>query len=81
MIEVLQFSANFCAPCHALSRQLRGKELTKININKTPEIAEKYNIRSAPILLFLKDGIEVYRHKGILTAEEFDTILDGITLQ
>lgn len=78
MLEVLQFSANFCAPCHALSRALRERKVTKININKTPEIAEQYNVRSAPILLFLKDGTEVHRHKGVISLEDFDKILEEL---
>lgn len=78
MVEVLQFSANFCAPCHALSRELRERKITKININKTPETAEKYNVRSAPVLLFLKDGIEIHRHKGIISLNDFDEIIEEL---
>lgn len=75
MIEVLKFYANFCAPCRVVSQQLKGRDVTKINISKTQEQATKYNVRSVPMLIFLKNDVEIYRHKGIISTEEFDDIL------
>ena len=78
MIEVMKFYTSFCPPCHEVSRQLQGKEMTKINISKTPELATKHKVRSVPMLVFLKDNVEVHRHKGVITTGEYEDILLSI---
>mgnify|MGYP006433347667 FL=1 len=78
MIEVMKFYTSFCPPCREVSRQLHGKKMTKINVSKTQELATKYNVRSVPMLVFLKDNVEVYRHKGVITTSEYENILSSI---
>ncbi|MFN2262412.1 MAG: thioredoxin family protein [Psychroflexus sp.] len=75
MVEVLKFYTSFCPPCHEVSRQLRGKEMKKINISKTQELATKYNVKSVPTLVFLKDDVEVYRHNGVITTQDYENII------
>lgn len=79
MVEVLKFWAPWCRPCTALSVQLKGLELTSINIDEDEEqIAKKYRIRSIPMLVFLKDGEEVHREAGITSKSKYLEILQGL---
>ena len=56
-IEVLKFSATWCGPCKILATTLKGMVgITDIDIEKDMEKARKYNVRSVPTLVFLKNG-------------------------
>ena len=61
---VLDFYADWCIPCQALELMLEsvakdyGKEITfvKINIEEESEIAEKFQVKQLPQVLFINDG-------------------------
>lgn len=70
---VIDFFMPSCIPCKkiaplldALSKELAPITFFKVDITKDEleSIARKYNVRSVPCLIFLKDGNEVGRHKG-----------------
>jgi thioredoxin 1 len=61
---LVDFWAEWCGPCHAVSPVLdriaeeRGGELklVKINIDEEPDIASRYGIASIPTMVLFKDG-------------------------
>ena len=80
MIKVIKFSKNGCRPCATLSNVLHEVDfhhnnafLVEINVSLFPELIEKYNLSSVPVLVFEKDGKEVSRINGLTDA---DTIID-----
>jgi len=77
-IEVLKFYADWCGPCRVLSQRLEGEKLTEINVDKDHETAVKYRVRTIPVLVFLKDGVEVHRTVGLITNYEYNLILNEI---
>lgn len=73
MKEILKFEAEYCGQCKALTSILddivKDITLTKVDIETEEATTLKYNIRSIPTLVFLKDDKEVGRTTGVLTRE------------
>ena len=80
-LEVIDFYADWCNPCKAMSPAIKslqaefpegnesGVTITKINVDSEPDLAKKYNIRSIPTLVFVKEGIEHERSSGPKTKD------------
>lgn len=79
MIEVLKFSATWCTPCKVMSATLKDAEgIKEIDIDQNRELAIEYNVRSVPTLVFLKDGVEVERTKGIIPLVQYNEIINRL---
>lgn len=79
MVEVIKFGASWCTPCKVVAKQLEGLDFTSIDIDEdTDGLARKSNIRNVPTLVFLKDGVEVSRHSGLITRQEFIRKVEGL---
>ena len=78
-IEVLKFSATWCGPCKVLATTLKdAAEVKSIDVEQDQETARKYNIRSVPTLVFLRNGKEVHRVSGSMPLQKYKDILTEI---
>lgn len=75
---VLDFYADWCAPCQMLApileeiaREFEDKiKVGKINVDKSPDLATKFQVMSIPTLIFLKNGKKVNEAMGAMGKEE-----------
>lgn len=51
-------------------------EITKIDLDHTPEAAERWTIQSIPTILLLNGNKEIDRFIGLLSAERLQTVLN-----
>ena len=71
MKEILYFSAPWCQPCRNFKPIMESVSnsipVRFINVDENPQLSAQYNVRSVPMLVFLKDGQEADKTIGVLT--------------
>ncbi|MHB8352739.1 MAG: thioredoxin [Thermoplasmata archaeon] len=80
---VVDFYADWCAPCRAaepvlaqISRNLVGKvKFAKVNVDESGTVAQSYGITSIPTYLFVAGGREQGRELGLVAPTEFRSVL------
>mgnify|MGYP000064473749 FL=1 len=78
---LVDFFATWCGPCKMVAKQLEKYEeeindvrVVKINIDKDSELAEEYNIRSIPTLIYMEHGEIIDRKTGNMTLNDLKTL-------
>ncbi len=79
---LIDFFAEWCSPCKIqspilaeMAGELDGKvRIIKIDVDKNPTIAMRYQIRSVPTLMLFKDGKPVWRQSGVLNRQQLYSV-------
>lgn len=80
---VVDFYADWCAPCRMLSPVLdrvsntfdgRAK-IVKVNVEKEPDLARQFNVSSIPTLAFVVHGEVVGQSSGMPSESELNSVV------
>jgi thioredoxin 1 len=71
---LVDFYADWCGPCKAMNpviqevaREVQGKaRVLKVNIDKSQQAAQHFNVQAVPTFMIFKNGKSVWRHAGMI---------------
>ena len=83
---LVDFSADWCGPCKMmapvidqLADEYEGEmKVGKINVDQSPDIAQKYKVMSIPMFAFFKNGEVVETAVGALNKAKLQAIIDRV---
>jgi thioredoxin 1 len=80
---LVDFYATWCGPCKTMqpileevSRQLGDLvKVIKVDVDKNPDAANKYQVRGVPTLILFKKGQSLWRQSGVVPAHQLVSIV------
>lgn len=82
-ITVVDFSADWCGPCHMISPILHDLEheglikVISVDVDLNKELAINFGIQAIPYLVFYKNGVRVHNN---IKLEGYEVMKDGVVL-
>ncbi len=75
---ILDFWASWCAPCtqfaptfEKVSAEYPDIIFAKVNVEEQDELANMFQVRSIPTLVFMRDEIVIFSNPGVLAENNF----------
>ncbi len=83
---LVDFYADWCPPCRELAptierlaEQYEGRAVvSKVNVDKLPQLTTRYGIQGIPTVLFFRNGQEVRRLNGLCPQRAYTSALDTL---
>lgn len=82
----IDFYADWCAPCRVtspiideLSNEMTNIKFLKVDVDKNPELAQRYSIFSIPTFMVFKEGKPVSQFVGAMGKEGFLNEIKKVT--
>jgi thioredoxin 1 len=83
---VVDFYTSWCGPCKDMvpvlqmvkDKMKNNVRIVKVDVDKNPFIATRYNVRTVPTITIFKDGEPVWSVAGVTGAEELIEVLENV---
>jgi thioredoxin 1 len=83
---LVDFYATWCGPCKMLApvleevaKRYEGRaKVVKVDIDESPELAQRFGVSAVPTLVLFKDGKAVQKVMGFQSPKQLSTLLDGV---
>ena len=82
-MKFYKFYANWCGPCRVLTTILNKAQIEyePINVDNNEELVNKYNIKTIPVFMAIKDnGTEIDRFVGVKSADAIKQWIDSLNV-
>jgi len=80
---LVDFYADWCAPCKMMPpilKELKKRmgdsiHILKIDTEKNPDAAIRYNVRGIPNLVLFKEGKVIWQQAGVVQADQLEQLI------
>ncbi|SHN12215.1 thioredoxin [Cyclobacterium lianum] len=86
---LVDFYATWCGPCQMMQPILQETaakigdkaKILKVDVDKNPLAASKYQVRGVPTLILFRNGQPVWRQSGVVPAHQLEQVIRQHTLE
>lgn len=80
---LVDFFAEWCGPCKMMTPILKEVKdnlgdkvvIIKIDVDKNPSLAAKYQVRGVPTFVLYKEGKQVWRQSGMVNKSDLEELI------
>ena len=84
---LVDFKADWCGPCKMMTPILKEVKkklkdsvaIIKIDVDKNPAVAAKYQIKGVPTLMIFKKSKQVWKQSGVVQANQLIEIINSFS--
>lgn len=83
MLKLIKLGAKWCGPCKAQSPIIQtikannpDIEIEEVDIDQSPEVAQKYSVMSIPTILFVNEDYVIDTLIGLSSEKEIQELIE-----